>query len=288
MPVHSISNKKISISVNTAGAELTSFKSDGTELLWQADKTIWPRYAPVLFPIVGKLKDNSYTYHGSTYNLGQHGFARDKEFSLIHQTQHLFEFELRDNKETFAVFPFQFSLRITYELNENALMVRYAVMNPGNEALLFSIGAHPGFNCKRVPGETLSDLYLEFENKTELEATVLKDGLLSDELNAILLDNGKLDLNPSLFENDALVFKNRQIEKVTLSSKRSPVKISLQCKDWPYFGIWSKKGSDAFVCLEPWYGITSSMNPDPEIASKEGIITLGPNKSFETRFIVSV
>ncbi len=277
MSVHSISNKLISISVNTLGAELISLKSNNTELLWQADKTVWPRYAPVLFPIVGKLNSGEYP-------LTQHGFARDKEFVLVEQKNNCLEFELTANEETLSLFPFQFSLRIRYELDVSGIKIKYIVFNPSNESLPFSIGAHPGFNCKRIAGESLEDFYLEFENKKELTAEKLKDGFLNGETYSIELNENKLSLSTDLFNNDALIFKNKQIEKVKLCSTRSKTQIILNCKDWPYFGIWSKKGSDAFVCLEPWYGITDSVKKDSDFIAKDGIISLGKNITFEAVF----
>ena len=288
MSVYSISNSKLSISVNTLGAELISLKSNTTELLWQADKLVWPRYAPVLFPIVGKLKENKFNYEDSDYNLSQHGFARDKEFALTVQNESVLEFELTANEETLEIFPFHFSLRIRYELSEAVLSVKYLVFNPDKTDLLFSIGAHPGFNCKRVAEETLNDFYLEFDGKKELVVEKLQDGLLSGEKSVLKLDSGKLQLSKSTFDNDALVFKNTQIEDVKLCSLKSKTKINFRCKGWPYLGIWTKKGSDAFVCLEPWFGITDSVNFQGSFSSKEGIIGLKPNCKFEASFSIEI
>lgn len=288
MPVYSISNKAISISVNSLGAELASLKTNNTELLWQSDKAVWSRYAPVLFPIVGKLKDDKFRYKEADYKLSQHGFARDKEFTLTEKSECTLEFELTANEETLAIYPFHFSLRIRYELEGASLKTKYFVFNPDKNDLLFSIGAHPGFNCKRVNGENLEDFYLELEGKKELTIEKLNNGLLSGETSVIKLDSGKLPLSTTLFENDALVCKNTQIEKVKLCSSKSPEQITLECKDWPYFGIWAKKGSDAFVCLEPWFGIADSVNSPGNIYAKEGIIMLGPYKVFSKEFSLSV
>ncbi len=288
MPVYSISNKKISISVNSLGAELTSLKSNDTELLWQSDKNVWPRYAPVLFPIVGKVKNDQYSYKDSVYKLTQHGFARDKEFALTEQKENVLEFELTANEETLKIYPFHFSFGIRYELQDSTLKVEYVVFNPDKDDLLFSVGAHPGFNCKRVNGESLNDFYLEFENKNELIIEKLSEGLLSGETSVLKLNAGKLQLSTALFDNDALVFKNTQIENVKLCSGRSKQQITMNCKDWPYFGIWTKKGSDAFVCLEPWYGITDTKQSLGNITSKEGIIKLKQNSKFMAFFNIAL
>ncbi len=288
MAVYSISNKHILVSVNSFGAELISVKTGTTELLWQSDEAVWPRYAPVLFPIVGKVKNDQYSYKDSVYKLTQHGFARDKEFTLTEQSQTVLEFELTANEDTLKIYPFYFSFRIRYELKESTLQTKYLVFNPDKNKLLFSVGAHPGFNCKRVSGENLNDFYLEFENKHELIIEKLSDGLLSGETSLLKLNNGGLPLNTELFDNDALVFKNTQIGKVKLSSIKSKQQITMNCKDWPYFGIWTKKGSDAFVCLEPWYGITDTKQSLGDLSSKEGIIELKQNGKFEAVFNIEI
>lgn len=280
----SISNKNISVSVNSLGAELTSIKKENTELLWQSDKAVWPRYAPVLFPIVGKVKNDQYTYKDSIYKLTQHGFARDKEFVLTEQSESALEFELTANEETLKIYPFHFTFRIRYELQDSTLKVEYIVFNPDKDNLLFSVGAHPGFNCKRVNGESLNDFYLEFKDKNELIIEKLSEGLLSGETLVLKLNAGKLQLSTALFDNDALVFKNTQIGSVKLCSAKSKQQITMNCKDWPYFGVWTKKGSDAFVCLEPWYGITDTKQNLGDLTMKEGILELKQNSKFEAFF----
>ncbi len=288
MAFYSISNKNISISINTLGAELISLKNGSAELLWQADKSVWPRHAPVLFPIVGKLNGNKFTHNDSEFNLSQHGFARDKEFTLTEQSENVLEFELTANEETLEIYPFHFSLRIRFELKDSTLTVKYLVFNPDKADLLFSIGAHPGFNCKRINGETLSDFYLEFNNNKGLVIEKLTDGLLSGTTSELKLDSGKLQLNVEAFDNDALVFKNTQIEEIKLCSLKSKTQIIFESKGWPYFGIWSKKGNDAFVCLEPWFGIADSVDFNGEFAVKEGIIKLSPYAKWENSFSIKI
>lgn len=288
MAVYSISNNEISFSVNSFGAELISFKHKDAELLWQSDKNVWSRYAPVLFPIVGKLKSNSFSCQNTNYNLPQHGFARDTEFVLVEKIENALEFELTANEETQSKYPFHFSLRIRYELNGSVLQTKYSVFNPGNADLFFSIGAHPGFNCKRVADESLNDFYLEFDNKKQLIAEKLNDGLLGGQTSVITLESNKLPLSTKLFEQDALVFKNMQIESVKLCSLKSKLKIVMTCKGWPYFGIWTKKGSDAFICLEPWFGIADSVNSKGSLESKEGIICLKPYASWQSSFSLEI
>lgn len=280
METHSIKNNQLSISVNTFGAELCSVKNkEGEELIWQADKGIWARHAPVLFPIVGKLKNNHFNFDNKTYSLPQHGFARDNEFVLLEESENVLEFELTATEETLINYPFHFSLRIRYELNGSTLKTKYIVFNPNNSILPFSIGAHPGFNFNLI-----DDAYLEFKNKTELTIQKLSNGLVSNETYSIPLQNGILKLSPDLFLNDALVLKNTQINEVLLCSEKSKRQVKLHCQNWPFFGIWTKKDNTDFVCLEPWHGVTDGINADGSIMEKEGIIVLESNRSFETEF----
>jgi galactose mutarotase-like enzyme len=288
MAVHSISNSDISVSVNTLGAELISLKKDGVELMWQSDKNVWARYAPVLFPVVGRLKDDQFSHEGAVFKMSQHGFARDKEFVVIEESKNALEFELTANEGSLNIYPFHFSLRMRYELDGSRVIIKYEIFNPENRPLLFSVGAHPGFNCKRVEGESLNDYYIEISGKEHLKAEKLNNGLQSGESYDVKTPGGKLKLSTALFDNDALVFKDTQIENVTLASEKSPVKLTLDCKGWPYFGIWTKKGSDAFVCLEPWYGIADSVNSKGELSQKEGIITLAPGMNYSCYYTFSL
>ena len=233
--------------------------------------------------MVGKLKENLFRYNNTEYRLGQHGFARDMEFALIRKTENLLEFELTASEETLKFYPFHFSLRISYELENQRVKVSYRVFNPDKSDLFFSIGAHPGFKCLN-----LMDSYLEFDKKAELVCEKLSAGLLSGETYKLKLEDGRLQLSTQLFNNDALVFKNKQVEKVRLCSSKSNTKITLGCKDWPYFGIWAKKDSDHFVCLEPWFGIADSVNVGGEINKKEGILCVKPYSFWENSFSLEI
>jgi galactose mutarotase-like enzyme len=284
MRTYSIKNDQVSVSINAAGAELCSFKDiNGKERIWQGEASIWARHAPVLFPIVGKLKNNSYTCEGITYSLPQHGFARDMDFLLTEQDNYCLVFELKESEESLKQYPFRFSLKVRYELKGKTLSILYTVSNPGNEILPFSLGAHPGFNCKLSEGENLEDFVLEFK-KQRLVVHELKEGLISNTINTLDLKNGSLNLNSVLFDNDALVFKNGQVDEVMLRSCKTLFALKLSCKHWPYFGIWTKKGTHDFICLEPWYGVADTVNTSGNIYEKEGIQELNPGARFSACF----
>jgi galactose mutarotase-like enzyme len=283
-----IRSKELVVEINNKGAELCSVKNNsGQEFIWQADKDIWPRHAPVLFPIVGRLKEDQFFYEGKKYSLPQHGFARDREFELVGSGEDSCIFRLSSDTASKNNFPFDFILEIDYTLKGNCLAVNYRIKNNSFTVMYFSIGAHPGFICPLSPSEKFEDYYLEFE-QDELTFTFLQGGLLSKNHRGVRLSERKLFLKENMFDQDALILENKQVNKISLCSTESDRRITVECKDWPYFGIWSKKGCNKFICLEPWYGITDAGDSDQQLKNKKGIISLASgatgNYSFATTF----
>jgi galactose mutarotase-like enzyme len=286
MSVFQLQNTQLTIKVNSFGAELCSAISNETniEYIWQADASVWARHAPNLFPIVGKLKGGQFTYQNNFYSLPQHGFARDNEFICVEQSEEYLLFELTANEKLLQNFPFHFSLQIGYRLSGNRIDVSYSVFNPDNQDLYFSVGAHPAFNCPLQTNESFNDYELVFPNMDALTVNMLNDGLITHHTKEIPLDNHALKVSKQLFDNDALVCMNLQIEEVHLKSLKSKHGVSVVSKGWPYYGIWSKKGTEQFVCLEPWYGIADSENTMETFEKKTGIFKLAPEQTFNCSF----
>jgi len=284
---HQLESEKLNVIINSLGAELCSVKDkNGLEFLWNAQADVWPRHAPVLFPIVGKLKNNHYLLNGDEYFLSQHGFARDLEFEFKSGNASTCTFEFTATEATKKVYPFDFILQIRYSLHANTLECSYLVKNPSENTLLFSIGAHPGFKVPFTDDETFEDYYLEFE-KSDLTQTSLLNGLREGKRQLRLLSN-KIALSKTLFDNDALVFENNQINHIVLRSSKSRHSVAMHCKDWPYFGIWSKKDVSRFICLEPWYGIADSTDQGSDFSEKAGIIKLAHKQEFKCSFSIVV
>ena len=282
-----ISSQLLSVTINHFGAEICSIKYiQQTEVIWQADDE-WKRHAPVLFPIVGKLKNDTYQYNDNTYKLSQHGFARDIVFNLIFSNESSCTFELVSSNETKINYPFDFILQIKYELIENKLTVSYSVTNPSSSILYFSIGAHPAFSCQLNGNDTLNDYYLKFE-KSDFVLTQLNNGLRTNQKSKLNISKNKLLLSTDWFDNDALVFENSQINKISLCSLIGHQKITINCNNWPYFGIWAKKDCDKFICLEPWYGIADNENTDTNLKTKDGILTLNSLSTFNCSYAITI
>ncbi|PRY16282.1 galactose mutarotase-like enzyme [Pontibacter ummariensis] len=286
-----LENDRYKVGIDSQGAELQHFvkKDENLELIWVADPKVWSGHAPNLFPIVGELPNQQYTYHGKAYHLPRHGFARRKEFELVEEHHDKLVFELEHDESTLAVYPFRFRLLIAYKLVDNQLAVTYLVRNEEEEAMWFSIGAHPGFNVPLYQNEDYTDYYLEFEKEETLSRYLLNEqGLLNGDTERVLQQERVLPLSHQYFEKDAIVLKELNSKKVTLASKTNPRRIEVAFEGFPYLGIWAKPGPSPYVCIEPWCGIASKAGASGELQEKEGINQLGPKQSFERTFIITV
>lgn len=282
-------NDKLKVTVNSKGAELTQIVFDQKQYLWEADPSVWPRHAPVLFPVVGKLKNDSYTYQGNSYELTQHGFAREMEFSFGFKTNTEIQLTLTQTEESLKKYPFEFKLDIGYKLVDDTIVCSYRVDNTSlNDPLYFSIGAHPGFKIPLDPSEAFEEYELLPEGRNNYRVTSLNNGLITDLTKELQLSSGKLKLSKELFDTDALVFENGQVNSIELRSNVTGHGVRLESDLWPYFGIWSKKGCDRFVCLEPWFGIADHENSTQDLTQKKGIIKLEPKGIFNAKYTIQL
>lgn len=281
-----LQNDFLKIKVNLFGAELSSVIDTKTnfEYIWQAGDE-WKRHAPILFPIVGKLINNQFKFENKPFELPQHGFARDLNFALINSNNNQLNFELNSDENTKSKFPFNFKLQVNYTLSNNILKITYTVLNKSNTNLYFSIGAHPAFNTT-YNGSSLND-YLLLVDKNKFEVTKLKNGYIDNTYETIEIQNNTLKLNSSLFDNDAIILENNQINKIELLNNAKTHSVKMICENWPFFGIWTKSNNSKFICLEPWYGISDSSTHDQQFINKKGIIELKSNSNFECNYSIA-
>ena len=286
----SIQNDCLSVTIHPKGAELKSLynKNTGIGYLWNGDPAYWAKTSPVLFPIVGTLKNDAFNYAGKSYPLGRHGFARDMDFTVTDEKPSSITFTLTSNEATLQKFPFPFQFDIIYSIDKDQLKVSYRVVNTGDQTMYFSIGAHPAFNVPLIPGSDYTDYYLEFD-KTENAGRwpISKDGLIQSAPVPLLDNTQVLPLTKELFQNDAIVFKELRSASVSLLSDRSPHGLKFDFSGFPYLGIWAAKNAD-FVCIEPWCGIADSVNSNQQLEDKEGINSLPASDVFERSWIVKV
>lgn len=216
---YEIKNEYIKAKIKSFGAELNSLQKidDSLEYIWQGDKEFWARHSPILFPIVGRLKNDSYFYKNQKYNMSQHGFARDKEFEIVEKKDDFIEFKLSSDEKTLKIYPFSFELYLSYKLERNSLIVSYKVINKSDEKMLFSIGAHPAFNWSLEKDLKKEDYFLEFEINNSKRYFLNELGLVFDSID-LKFEDKKLFLNEELFKNDALVFNDLNIEPLANSN----------------------------------------------------------------------
>lgn len=289
MALFQISNEKITIQVDSMGAELKSLKrvADGREYMWHGDPAYWGRTSPVLFPIVGALKNGRYRIDGREYTMGQHGFARDMEFQLKSQVASEIWFSLRSDEETLAGYPYPFLLEIGYELTGSTVTVKWRVSNPEKEPIWFSIGGHPAFLCPIDPGTDQTQYQLLFEAKEQIVSSCIEDGLLGKEKKTYNLRNGVLPITADLFDGDALVVENDQVHSVALARPNGKPYLTVDF-DAPLFGVWSPPGKKApFICIEPWYGRCDSVDFTGDLQDREWEQTLSRGV-FEAQYRITV
>lgn len=286
----SIRNDDLRVEISAHGAELQSIYNKNTQLeyLWNGNPEVWAKHSPVLFPIVGELKNGMYTYKGTTYQLSRHGFARDQMFTVTDHGEHTVVFTLTDTPETLEVYPFPFNFSIRYSIDGNELYTVYEVKNTGNETMYFSLGGHPAFNVPLTDKTDFDDYYLVFSRVENAGHYPLSaGGLLEEQPVAMLHDAEKLPLQRNLFYKDALVFKHLNSASVTLESDKTDHGLTFYFENFPYLGLWTKKDAN-FLCIEPWCGIADGINATGQLTEKEGIIALSPGEVFERQWSVEV
>ncbi len=269
-----IENEHIRAEISPTGAELQSVKKDGKEYIWQGDPQIWQGHAPILFPICGGLKDDSFVHKGKKYFLEKHGFANKSDFELEELTKESAVFLLRDSEETLKHYPFHFEMRIRYTLLACGIKSEYRVTNTGDETMYFSLGAHEGYLC---PGG-IEGYSVKFEHKENLAASYLDGSLLRRDTYTVMENSDVLPLKNEYFAEDALVFLNLKSRRASLTSNETKRRIDVNFNDFDYLLLWTKSGAE-YLCIEPWCGIPDFVDTNSNIAEKAGVIPLAPGKT---------
>lgn len=279
-----ISNSKLSVQIKSKGAELFSLKNKVTqrEFIWEGNSDFWGKHSPVLFPIVGTLKNNTYRFENKEYQLPRHGFARDLEFKIIYQTENEVIFSLSSDENTEKLFPFKFELQMHYILLDATLKLSYSLKNLDNKTLPFSIGAHPAF---ALPFE-FENYSLQFEHQETLKSCTLENDLLSDKTFEIKLENKNLPLSYSLFANDALIFKTLKSKFITIVETENPI-LKISFSDFKNLGIWTKPNAK-FICIEPWLGYSDTIHSNGNLSEKDGIQIVKENQTFCCSFSIEI
>lgn len=278
-----ISNSTLTASIKEHGAELFSLKNNqNKEYIWEGNPDFWGKHSPVLFPIVGTLKNNTYTVNGKKYQLPRHGFARDMNFQLVNKTENNAVFSLESNSETLKKYPFEFELQLIYTVDNSSLIIEYRVINKTKDKIPFSIGAHPAI---ALP-ENFENYSLKFEKKEPLKYNLLENDLISNKTDTLETTENLVPLNYKLFENDALVFKTLESNSLTILENSRPY-INVKFEDFPSLGIWTKDKAP-FICIEPWLGYSDTADNSGNLFEKEGILILEAYQIFNSKFSIEI
>lgn len=283
--IYFLENDELIVRIDSFGAEVKSVlgKNDYREYMWYGDSKYWGRTSPVLFPFVGGVRDKKYNWNGIEYSMGQHGFARDMEFELYEKSENRIAFILKSNDETLRKYPFAFELIIAYTLSGAVLKVEWTVVNPGNDTMYFSIGAHPAFLCP-VHGEKTKEGYkLFFEGVEEIRhhGNDLKSGLAIMDENLILpLHDGRAEMTKDFFDRCTYYVEGNQTKLVGIEDPQGRRVVDV-IFDTPLFAIWSPEKKNApFLCIEPWYGRADATDFEGDLANRPYTNTLSTGETF--------
>jgi galactose mutarotase-like enzyme len=287
-----LENEKIRIAVKERGAELTSLyhKELHKEYLWQADPTYWGKHAPVLFPVIGCMRDEEFIHEGKSFPMTKHGFARDLDFLLVEMGADYLEYELESTEETKARYPFDFSFRIRYTLEGDQVHTDYRVKNKGESEMFYSLGAHPAFNWPLEPKEAFTDYRLRFPREEKLDSLMidLDTGLRNLQRKPVMDQTQVLDLNHGLFDEDALIFEGVESEWVRFESQKSDRFIQISLQGFTHLGVWTKPNYAPFLCIEPWQGLCDRQDTNKELNQKEGIRRVAAGDQKQVRMTIAI
>ncbi len=289
--IYSIENKILKATVDTSGAQLQSVysKATETEYLWQGDPAYWAGRAYNLFPTIGRMYKNTYTYDGNEYSLRCHGIARYRAFQLTDRTATKLTFRLTEDEDSLKEYPFKFEFFIRYELKEATLEISFIVKNTDEKELIFALGGHPGFNVPFGNG-AFEDYYLEFSEKTKVLFHTLSESkfMTGEKLPLPLTEGVRLPLRHELFDNDAAILGNT-CREISLKSKADPRYITVKYPDFRYLGVWHTPETDApFVCIEPWSALPATDGVITDLSAKEDMTRLAPGKTYKTSWSIEI
>ncbi len=287
--IQTLKNNLLTVEIESHGAELQSIINNktGQQYLYQGNTRFWGRRSPVLFPIVGSVWDNEFIMDGKTYQMSQHGFARDCEFEIMKDVpEDEAWFSLESNEATYHKYPCRFRLEIGYSLHGERLSVMWRVVNLDTKAIYFQIGAHPAFNYPDFNTADKIHAYLLFDRIPEYTSLLGSKGCIGDGKQKIILNQDlMLPLENNTFDIDTIILENTGIKRVSMLDKDLNPYISLLFNA-PALGIWSPSSEAPFVCIEPWYGRADRVGFKKEFKEKDFCNTLSPDKKFEASYMI--
>lgn len=289
--IHSKLSKAV---IDTKGAELKSFidNNTGKDYIWCGDPKHWKGSSPLLFPMVGNLREGKTIINGKEYQIPKHGFVRDKEFQVLEKSDDKVVFSYSFTTETLEAYPFMFNIRLSYQIVETTLILSYDVYNLDNKEMYYHIGAHPAFNCPLYEGEKFTDYILQFEQKeTCLSPVYDLEKFQFDNDNRVchLNFSDTLPLDYSMFQKDAIVFDDIKSRKVSLINPATNKGVSVDFHSFDIVAFWTPMNDTApFLCIEPWNGSTIYSDEDNEFIHKRCIQTVKPGEKQSYQLVINI
>lgn len=278
-----IQSHALTVEIDSLGAQLASIRAnDGEEYLWQGREDIWARRAPILFPFIGRLKDSTYLLRGTPYTISTHGFARDMAFEVVEKAGDQVSFQLTDTPQTRAVYPFAFTLTVTYSLKDNHLTKTHRVTNRSQEEMLYELGAHDGFRVPVGEGLTMADYFVRLPGVDKVSFYGMDENLmLTPKGEEIFLSDSALPLTPATFGLDTMILDTPPQAQALLCDRQGNPRVGLTFPDFPYLGLWTqaKPFDTGYVCIEPWSTLPDGIFMGRELRDKTGIRRLTPGQS---------
>lgn len=287
MELFNINNGCLDVTISSFGAEIHSIYSliSKEEYVWEADPAYWGRHAPILFPIIGELKNGCYFYNNKEYKMPKHGFARDSIFELVdHDEAHSITFRLLSNSSLLSCYPFDFSLYVTYCIKGNELVCTYKIMNMGHTDMFYNIGGHPAFS---LPNKKDFTYFLYFDQDVAINRFFIEGGLLSPKSDNVSLPNGRLALTDDLFDQDAWVIKKLNTHKIVLHNQFGVARLSVEFQDFEQLGLWAPPKTP-FICIEPWCGYNDERGSNQNLVDKKGISILKPKSESSKSWSIQI
>jgi len=284
---HSISNAFITCVINEFGAEIVSLRSKSTEheYIWQADPTIWAGSAPILFPIVGRLKNGKYTVDHQEYTLPTHGFINRQCFIVKQRTESSITLSASANSVTLKSYPFKFQFDVTFSLEHKSLTVSYEISNQDSTELYFSIGSHPAFSLPLTEFRN-EQCTLVFSDQEKHYCQRIKKDLLSEDTYPVKLTGKTLTLTSQLFADDALIFRDIRSTEITLMVADKAL-LAFDMGNNKHLGLWAKPDSP-YVCIEPWTATDETIKTPTELKEKPDMLSLSPGAAYTNYYRINI
>lgn len=280
--IYTIKNDKITLEISPMGAEIKKILFNNVDYLHNSDPKYWGRSAPLLWPNIGAIKNNKSIIDGVSYPMKKHGFLRDEMCEVIEHSTSSITFKATSNQKTLTLYPFEYTILITYYLEDNKILSNLVFKNHSSNMMPFNLGLHPAFKVPLYENENFEDYKIIFGKQGTYEMPVvnLNDGTIDFTSRIRTFTNMQvLPLNYSDYDHDALIFENINTHQICLINPKTRHGVEFTFDDFPMLGIWTPMNIKApFICLEPWIGCADSPDSSGDFTQKRDIIWLKQNE----------